>query len=263
MKKNIFIVLVLIGLLITTGCGARRRDIRETLTAQVPSPTEEPTEEPVDTSPTEAPAASQEEPADTSPASGLTDIEGDILFWDDFQDGAPDNWEISASWYVNQDGDAYVFGTSGEGAAWLPQGSSWDNYILRSVVRLDSGNLALNFRLAREGRYLLNYREDCIYLTKEDAAGNVTVLTQADAPSLGAWHWVAIAVYGSHLQVYVDRALALDYTDPNPFLQGTIACGYPGRFSSLGRQRDGIRGDQSLTHSWLRLLRIYGMRGCS
>ena len=50
----------------------------------------------------------------------------------------------------------------------------------------------------------------------------VTQLTQTNAPSLNNWHQVVIAGSGGHLQVYVDGALQLDYTDPTPLTAGTM-----------------------------------------
>ena len=61
-----------------------------------------------------------------------------------------------------------------------------------------------------------------MYLSREFPIGTYTTLTQAAAPTQYAWHQVSVAGYGGHLQVYVDRALQLDYVDPSPVLQGTI-----------------------------------------
>ena len=55
--------------------------------------------------------------------------------------------------------------------------------------------------------------------------GEVTVLAQTTQPALGEWHWFTIAMQGAHIQVYVDRVLALDYTDPNPLTAGTAGLG--------------------------------------
>jgi len=145
-----------------------------------------------------------------------------VLFQDDFEDDQPDDWHITASWTVRQEGDDHVFGSSAYGGAWVPQGFGWSDYELQAVVRATAGGVILSYRVTHEGRYLLHLREDGMYLSREYPIGTYTTLTQAAAPSQNAWHQVTVAGYGGHLQVYVDRELQLDYVDPSPVLQGTI-----------------------------------------
>jgi hypothetical protein len=206
LKKLLFIELALLVLGSLTGCGARRRAVMATATAQALTAT-----------------AMAQPPVATAPAVSATRPTGAILFQDDFQDGQPDGWQITAAWYVQQEGNVYYFGSSGQGGAWVPGGGSWSDYEFQSTVRVTAGGVILSYRLTQEGRYLLHLREDGLYLTKEYPKGNYTTLTQTAAPSLNAWHQVSVAGYGGHLQVYVDRMLQLDYTDPSPLLQGTIA----------------------------------------
>ncbi len=150
---------------------------------------------------------------------------GAVLFQDDFQDGQAQEWQVSSGWYVNQNGDVYTFGASGQGAAWLPQGNTWSDYVFRSMVRLDSGLVALNFRLTSSGRYVLAYRQDGLYLSKEIAGQNAVTLTQLAAPAMSTWHWFTVGLYGGRIQLYVDRQLWLDYTDTSPLSGGTIGYG--------------------------------------
>jgi hypothetical protein len=192
LKKLMSIALVLLILGSLTGCGARRRAAKATATA-------------------------------IAPAVGTPRAEGVVLFQDDFQDGQPDGWQTTAGWYVQQEGDVYYFSSSGQGGAWVTSGGNWTDYEFQAAVRVTAGGVLLSYRLTQEGRYLLHFREDGLYLTKEYPKGNYTTLTQTAAPSLNAWHQVTVAGYGGHLQVYVDRVLQLDYTDPSPLLQGTIA----------------------------------------
>jgi hypothetical protein len=199
LKKLVSIALVLLVLGSLTGCGARRRAAQATATAMA------------------------QPPGAAAPAVSAPVTTGVILFQDDFQDGQPDDWQITTGWNVQQEGDAYYFGSSVEGGAWVSGGGSWGDYEFQSTVRVTAGGVALSYRLTQEGQYLLHLREDGLYLTKEYPKGNYTALTQTAAPSLNTWHQMSVAGYGGHLQVYVDRALQLDYTDPSPLLQGTIA----------------------------------------
>jgi len=169
--------------------------------------------------PTAAPQAQQ-------PAAGGT-AGGRVLIEDDFQDGQADGWENNGGWTVQQSGDAYVYAIDGGGATWVPQGNSWENYAVRAATRLDSGSLAISYRLSRDGRYTLQYRTDGLELLREAPQGNLTTLASSGAPAAGGWHWFAILGYGAHLQVYVDGALWMDVHDPSPLLRGTIGFGTP------------------------------------
>jgi hypothetical protein len=148
---------------------------------------------------------------------------GDILFQDDFQDGQPDGWEITSAWYVQQSGDIYIFEAGSSGGAWVPQGGSWNNYAFETAARLDAGSLLLSFNLNQTGRYLVRLDEMGLYLVKEYPAKNYTVLAQTGPVSLGEWHQLDMRSYNGHIQVYVDGALWMDYSDTAPLAMGTIA----------------------------------------
>lgn len=148
---------------------------------------------------------------------------GDILFQDDFQDGQPDGWQITAAWYVQQAGDLYVFESGSSGGAWLPQGSRWNNYAFETAARLDAGSLLLSFNLSQTGRYLTRLDETGLYLFKEYPAKTYTLLAQTGPVSLGEWHQLDTRTYNGHIQVYVDGTLWVDYNDTAPLSMGTIA----------------------------------------
>jgi len=217
MKKLLFATLILLLILgLLTGCGARRQAMTATAMSQALTATAM-AQPPVATAP-----AMAQPPVVTAPAVSTPATSGVILFQDDFQDGQPDGWQITTAWYVQQEGNVYYFSASGQGGVWVPQGGNWADYEFQAAVRVTTGGVVLNYRMTGEGRYLLHFREDGLYLTKEYPKGSYTTLTQTAAPSLNAWHQVAVAGYGGHLQVYVDRTLQLDYTDPSPLLRGTI-----------------------------------------
>jgi len=148
--------------------------------------------------------------------------EGSYLFHDDFQDGQVDPWNVTASWYIVQDGDSYVFSADGAGAAWVPGGQSWGEYVYRVNTRLDRGSLVISFNASQTGRYLLHIRSDGLFLGKEYPVGEYTILAQTGPFVTAGWHYLAMGSQGGHIQVYVDRVLWMDETDSSPLPYGTI-----------------------------------------
>jgi len=178
-------------------------------------------------SPTPAPSSPTPAPSEAAPANGVSDLSlpvssGSILFRDDFQDGQAQEWQTSGGWFVEQDGDRYYFGTSGEGWAWVSGGVSWTDYLFHAGVRLDSGVAFLTMNMTSEGRYVLRIDQDGLYLIKEQPAGQFTTLAQTGPVAMGTGHSISIAAQAGHLQVYVDRALWIDHNDLAPVLRGTI-----------------------------------------
>lgn len=117
MKRRILTAFVLLAFIATSGCGARRRIMRATARAQV------------------LPATA---------AAGAPTATGIVLFQDDFEDGQPDDWRITASWTVRQEGDDHVFGSSAYGGAWVLQGFDWSDYEMQALVRVAAGGVILN-----------------------------------------------------------------------------------------------------------------------
>lgn len=146
-----------------------------------------------------------------------------ILFEDDFQDGQPDDWEITAAWYVQQAGDLYTFEASGAGGAWVPDGGGWSNYAFRSFVQVDAGALLLSFNLTEQGRYMVRIDEYGLYLVKEYPADEFNVISQTGPLPDTSWHYLALGSYDNQVQVYVDQELWIDYQDAEPLAGGTIA----------------------------------------
>jgi len=211
MKNYLHLFFVLLFVISLTACGGRRK---EALQATSVAATIQ-----ASGSGVVIPQPSTSQVAVSQPQSGL------ILFKDDFQDGNSDGWQTKGAWFVNQDGEVYTFGASGEGSAFVSQGSGWGDVVFRCSVRLDAGVLAINFRLTQGNRYLLSYQAEGLYLSKETGGGEPASLAQAAAPGLNAWHRLTIAMQGGHIQVYVDRVLVIDYTNSAPLAQGTVGYG--------------------------------------
>lgn len=211
MKRAITFTLITIIILTSSGCRARRQ------AQQTPEPAVVEQSSQVD---------QQAEVEQQAQAQQPVGVAGDsnILFQDDFQDGNPDGWVISAGWTINQDGDVYTFGTQVAGAAYVKSGGAIDyNYAAR--MNLDSGNASLIFRWSKSGRYLLQFQADGVYLIKEFPIGTHAAVAQAPALDQGQWHDINIACQAGHIQVSIDGQVTLDYTDANPLPRGTIGVG--------------------------------------
>jgi len=146
-----------------------------------------------------------------------------ILFEDDFQDGEPDDWDITAAWYIQQSGDEYIFEANGVGGAWVPDGGGWRDYAFRCSVRVETGPLLLSFNLSKDGRYMVRADEYGVYLVKEYPANEFNVIAQTGPLPDNNWHYLAMGSYDGRIQVYVDQELWIDYTDLDPLVGGTIA----------------------------------------
>ena len=182
---------------------------------------------------TQAPQAQPpEEPQAHPPEGAAAPIEQDassqaggsgILFKDDFQDGQPDNWQITSSWYVQQAGDIYNFSAAGRGGAWVPAGYNWSDYAFDTDVVLNDGSLILSFDYTDSGRYLLHLREDGLFLVKEQPPLNYTILAHTGPVPVGQWHRIGIKGKDGRLQVRVDDQLWIDTIDAQPLSKGTIS----------------------------------------
>ena len=215
MKKLLFFTFIIALILLSSSCIGKRRRIAVALTETADASSQ--IEVQVETA-----SAPEEEP---TTANQLVGYGGIVLFKDDFQDGTPDNWNIISGWDIQQDGDTYYFASSVLGSAWVPGGHSWEDYVFRATLRVDNGVASLNYRLTQDGRYLITFSQDGLYLLKEKPVGSITVLTRVEPVSLGNWHWVTIAGEGEHILVYVDQTLRIDFQDTDPLYGGTIAVG--------------------------------------
>jgi hypothetical protein len=205
MKRTITIVVIVLIMISSTGCRARRLAKQAAQTA----PAEQPAQA--------VPQSQAQPPA--APAGG-----SNILFQDDFQDGNSDGWVITSGWTVNQDGEVYTFGTQVAGGAYVKSGGASD-YIYSARLKLDTGVASLIFRWSKAGRYLVQVQPELIYLIKEAPTSTYNIMLQAPVSGMDQWHTFSIAIEGGHIQVSIEQALVLDFTDPIPLGRGTIGVG--------------------------------------
>jgi photosystem II stability/assembly factor-like uncharacterized protein len=145
-------------------------------------------------------------------------------FEDDFEDGDADGWQLEDSWSVVQESGNYVL--HGIGHKWANAGlQEWRDYTFQSRVRLLEGAVHINFRMCDEGRYFLGFHGDGLGLHKQfDQWRQFTDLAgSGDSHSLDQWYELKVELEQGNIKVYVDDELMIDYTDPEPLLNGSIA----------------------------------------
>lgn len=146
-----------------------------------------------------------------------------VLFSDDFEDGDSLGWmqDPSGSWGVVDVGANKVL--RGTPPTWLGVAGSWQDFVLRSRVRLKSdGWLNIHIRDANCKHYIVGVFRDHVYTSKGNPCTQVWEVLR-DAPlEASDEHTVQILAYGSRLNVFVDSRLRISLEDqdvlqPGPF----------------------------------------------
>ena len=146
-------------------------------------------------------------------------------FEDDFEDGDADGWQLDEGWSVIQESGNYVL--QGIGHQWARAGSeSWGDYTFQSRIRLLQGAVHVNFRVCNEGRYYLGFSpEGGLYLhkTANQWSEDVPLIGNEQPYNPNQWYDLKVELEEGNIKVYVDDELMIDYTDPEPLLNGSIA----------------------------------------
>jgi hypothetical protein len=145
-------------------------------------------------------------------------------FTDNFEGGAADAWELEPGWLAKQEDNNYVL--SGEGHSWarLGIGQDWINNSSQFRIKLLRGVIHINYRVSDKGRYFIGFQEKGLYLKKESPWGVFFDLATSDSHhNLEVWHDIEITGEGSHLQVFVDGFMEIDFIDASPLTHGNIA----------------------------------------
>ena len=149
-----------------------------------------------------------------------------ILFHEDFQDKNADGWNLESGWMIKSENNNDVL--SGKGHSWarIKKGEDWTNYSFKGRVKLLKGDIHLNYRLTDSdqfSRYFVGFNQGGLSLHKQ-VGEQFTLLTESfSSYTTNRWYQLEIKGEGSHLQVYVDNLLALEYQDISPLRKGTIA----------------------------------------
>lgn len=149
-----------------------------------------------------------------------------LAFFENFQTGTADRWQVGPGWVVQQDGELYFFESFQQGLSFAKGIGQYQNYLLRGQVFLEAGTMAMSLYLSSAGRYMLAYNAEGLHILKENfETGEVVSLASTAPPALGEWHWMGIAVQDGHLQAGVDSTLLMDVYDPDPLTGGTVGVG--------------------------------------
>lgn len=178
---------------------------------------------------TAVPTDEKPEPAESHPTMPLPAVpkcapEQKELFFDDFEDGNFDGWELlddngqpsTAGWHVLRQDDNHVLVGTNHNWAYAPAAYGQD-YALHFRVRALSpeANWHTNVRVG-DGRYFI-----AVDSLNRDL-NNEKLSTWPYNPD-DRWHVISIIVIGNHLEVLWDGNLKTAVDDPNPIKAGIIA----------------------------------------
>ncbi|HDS07250.1 MAG TPA: hypothetical protein ENO05_06440, partial [Bacteroides sp.] len=157
-------------------------------------------------------------------ATGYSQGPWEQLFFDDFQSGHADNWNLEEGWQVHLETGNYML--RGENHSWANcnLGSEWYDYSFKTSIKIQQGSVHVNFRLSEIGRYFLEMNLEEIRLTRDSLWGQYRELdTRAVSITADVWHQLEIIVSEKAIQIYVDGVLQLQVWDENALTSGTIA----------------------------------------
>lgn len=150
------------------------------------------------------------------------------LFQDDFEDGDANDWQLHTGWEVELEGSNHVLSGAGYTSAILTAGHDWADYRFRTRIRLMDnaahyGETQLSYRRSDNGRYVVCFWTGGLVLGKDRLGTGHELASDAVPHSFGTWYDLEIVGVQGHIQVYVNGALRLDYTDSDPLRHGRIA----------------------------------------
>jgi len=170
----------------------------------------------------------------------MPEVEGEIVFTEDFEQGLGNWYSYSASdawpatgWdtMVEENGNTVLRGTDHN---WIDlKDREWTNYIFKVKFKIIKERIHFNYRLHKEGdfrRYYIGVSKDRgIYLTRSTPPTHITLIDDVKAQLDDGWHEFKIVGYGNILNIYIDDELLIEYEDVGiPALPGGIA------FETLG-----------------------------
>lgn len=163
----------------------------------------------------------------TQPTFAQTNEE--VYFFDDFEYGNADGWELGPGWQVEDDDGNYVL--SGSGQNWPPtlRGEyTWRNYSLKAKIKLITESVQVNYRFnVNSERYIIRLNLGKIDLAKTSPSMHMELVSENIQINHDEWHTVEIIGNGGDLEVFFDDALLIVYSDPDPILDGKIAFDNP------------------------------------
>ncbi|TSD02401.1 MAG: hypothetical protein Athens071424_97 [Parcubacteria group bacterium Athens0714_24] len=150
-------------------------------------------------------------------------------FIEDFESGIQ-NWSFGGeggTWSTIKEGSNTVLRGVGHNWAGL-QNKEWKDYIFKTKFKIIKGFVHFNYRVKQEEgnttRYFIGLGSGHVNISKQIRENFYSDLARADNVNLGSgWHIMEIRGYGNTLNVLVDGALLIKYTDEtSPVLSGGI-----------------------------------------
>ncbi len=192
------------------------------------APAAPPTQPPETASaPTPPPAATAAPAITGEPGPALLGRRGTTLHFEDFQDNSADGWTLEPDWFIMQDpGGNYVLSGIGPGRARIA-GGEWGDVYLSCRVNIHDGSLLVAYReRPNASRYAVRLDEAGVVLSREEATATELGSNETAIPRQ-TWFDFEMAGEGGRIQVYLDGALQLDVTDPDPLPGGGVGFGGP------------------------------------
>ena len=135
------------------------------------------------------------------------------------------------NWSIEIDGNNHVL--NGSIIVSIPpatvryrNGQNWTNYSMKIKVKLINGSIRFLFRVAAsnhdDATYFIDFSETGLSLNKALNYIYYDLVNDGLPNSLNTWHDCEVIGIEGNIKVYVDGDLRLEYTDPNPILNGTI-----------------------------------------
>ena len=160
--------------------------------------------------------------------TGQAPQEWTTLFQDDFEDGDANDWQVNTGWKVELEGSNHVLSGAGYTSAILTAGYDWTDYRFKTRIKLVDnaahyGETQLSYRRSDNGRYVVCFWSGGLALGKERLGTGHELASDAVPHSFDVWYDLEIVGVQGHLQVYVNGALRLEYTDSDPLRHGRIA----------------------------------------
>lgn len=162
-------------------------------------------------------------------STSLAQSEWEQLFYDDFEDGTADDWELkgletNSYWEVYNDNDNYVLKGQGQNWANPVKKFLWDDYSFRCEVKIIYGGIHINYRVNDIARYFIAFNSGSITLFKHDWINPaINLISYSENFSIDRWYIINIVGIGGNIKVFVDDQLKIDYTDSEPVKGGSIA----------------------------------------
>ena len=147
-----------------------------------------------------------------------------ILFSDNFENGITDVWVFEGNWRIKKLRSGYFLVGMKHSWAKIQIGKNWSDFSFKCHLKLIRGTVQLNYRLSDNGRYIIGFTRNGLYLKKETPLGKFSNLATSDTiHDLNILHHIEIFGEKGNLKVYVDGNMEIDFNDPRPLTKGTIA----------------------------------------